>query len=56
MQFEKSLLEDAVGRMRRIPAAAISTFGYESGVERVLQLMDKATTTEVMTKHPQTHS
>ena len=26
-------------------------FGYESGIERVLQLMDKATTTEVMTKH-----
>jgi hypothetical protein len=51
MRFEKSLLEDAVWQDARDSGCRYLHFGYESGVERVLQLMDKATTTEVMTKH-----
>lgn len=51
MRFEKSLLEDAVWRDAKESGCRYLHFGYESGVERVLQLMDKATTTEVMTKH-----
>ena len=51
MRFEKSLLEDAVWQDAKESGCRYLHFGYESGVERVLQLMDKATTTEVMTKH-----
>ncbi|MDF0652617.1 MAG: B12-binding domain-containing radical SAM protein [Nitrospira sp. LK265] len=51
MRFEKSLLEEAVWQDAKESGCRYLHFGYESGVERVLQLMDKATTTEVMTKH-----
>ncbi|ALA58148.1 B12-binding domain-containing radical SAM protein [Nitrospira moscoviensis] len=51
MRFEKSLLEDAVWQDAKESGCRYLHFGYESGVERVLKLMDKATTTEVMTKH-----
>jgi radical SAM superfamily enzyme YgiQ (UPF0313 family) len=51
MRFEKSLLEDHVWQDAKDSGCRYLHFGYESGVERVLQLMDKATTTEVMTKH-----
>ena len=51
MRFEKSLLEDAVWQDAKESGCRYLHFGYESGVERVLQLMDKATTTEIMTKH-----
>lgn len=51
MRFEKSLLEDAVWQDAKASGCRYLHFGYESGVERVLQLMDKATTAEVMTKH-----
>ena len=51
MRFEKSLLEDAVWQDAKESGCRYLHFGYESGVERVLQLMDKATTTEVMTRH-----
>jgi hypothetical protein len=51
MRFEKSLLEDAVWEDAKQSGCRYLHFGYESGVERVLQLMDKATTTEIMTKH-----
>ena len=51
MRFEKSLLEDQVWQDAKDSGCKYLHFGYESGVERVLQLMDKATTTEIMTKH-----
>ena len=51
MRFEKSLLDDGVWEDAKHSGCRYLHFGYESGVERVLQLMDKATTTEVMTKH-----
>ena len=51
MRFEKSLLEDAVWQDAKESGCRYLHFGYESGVERVLQLMDKATTAEVMTHH-----
>jgi hypothetical protein len=51
MRFEKSLLDEQVWQDARDSGCTYLHFGYESGVERVLQLMDKATTTEVMTKH-----
>lgn len=51
MRFEKSLLEDQVWQDAKESGCRYLHFGYESGVERVLHLMDKATTTEVMTKH-----
>jgi hypothetical protein len=51
MRFEKSLLDSQVWRDARDSGCRYLHFGYESGVERVLQLMDKATTTDVMTKH-----
>lgn len=51
MRFEKSLLEDAVWQDARESGCRYLHFGYESGNERVLKLMDKATTTEVMTRH-----
>ncbi|WP_455243738.1 B12-binding domain-containing radical SAM protein [Petrachloros mirabilis] len=51
MRFEKSLLEDAVWQDAKESGCRYLHFGYESGVERVLQLMDKATTTAIMTEH-----
>ena len=51
MRFEKSLIEDAVWEDAKQSGCRYLHFGYESGVERVLQLMDKATTTDIMTKH-----
>ena len=53
MRFEKSLLDKAVWQDAKESGCKYLHFGYESGVERVLQLMDKATTVEVMTKHLQ---
>ena len=53
MRFEKSLLDEQVWRDARDAGCRYLHFGYESGNERVLQLMDKATTTEIMTKHLQ---
>jgi hypothetical protein len=53
MRFEKSLLEDHVWRDARDSGCRYLHFGYESGNERVLKLMDKATTTEVISKHLQ---
>ena len=51
MRFEKSLLEDGVWQDAKESGCRYLHFGYESGVERVLQLMDKATTTAIMTEH-----
>ena len=51
MRFEKSLLEDQVWQDAKDSGCKYLHFGYESGNERVLKLMDKATTTEIMTKH-----
>ncbi|MDH4084869.1 MAG: cobalamin-dependent protein [Nitrospira sp.] len=51
MRFEKSLLDEQVWQDAKESGCRYLHFGYESGVERVLQLMDKATTIEVMTKH-----
>jgi hypothetical protein len=51
MRFEKSLLDPQVWRDAHDSGCRYLHFGYESGVERVLKLMDKATTTEVMAKH-----
>lgn len=53
MRFEKSLLDERVWQDAKESGCKYLHFGYESGVERVLQLMDKATTTEIMTKHLQ---
>ncbi|TKB63818.1 MAG: radical SAM protein [Nitrospira sp.] len=53
MRFEKSLLDQQVWQDAKESGCKYLHFGYESGVERVLQLMDKATTTEIMTKHLQ---
>ncbi len=53
MRFEKSLLDETVWQEAKESGCRYLHFGYESGVERVLQLMDKATTAEVMTKHLQ---
>jgi anaerobic magnesium-protoporphyrin IX monomethyl ester cyclase len=53
MRFEKSLLEDAVWQDAKDSGCRYLHFGYESGNERVLKLMDKATTGEVITKHLQ---
>ncbi len=53
MRFEKSLLEDQVWQDAKAAGCKYLHFGYESGNERVLKLMDKATTTEIMTKHLQ---
>lgn len=53
MRFEKSLLEDQVWQDAKASGCKYLHFGYESGNERVLKLMDKATTTEIMTKHLQ---
>jgi hypothetical protein len=51
MRFEKSLLDQQVWQDAKESGCKYLHFGYESGVERVLQLMDKATTTEIMTQH-----
>jgi len=51
MRFEKSLLDERVWQDARDSGCKYLHFGYESGNERVLKLMDKATTTEVITKH-----
>ncbi|MEK6786968.1 MAG: radical SAM protein [Nitrospirota bacterium] len=51
MRFEKSLLDQTVWQDAKESGCKYLHFGYESGVERVLQLMDKATTTEIMTQH-----
>ncbi|MDH5640445.1 MAG: radical SAM protein, partial [Nitrospira sp.] len=51
MRFEASLLEEGVWQDARESGCRYLHFGYESGVERVLKLMDKATTTDVMTQH-----
>ena len=53
MRFEKSLLEDQVWQDAKDSGCRYLHFGYESGNERVLKLMDKATTTDVITKHLQ---
>ncbi len=53
MRFEKSLLDNGVWQDARDSGCKYLHFGYESGVERVLKLMDKAVTTEVITKHLQ---
>jgi len=51
MRFEKSLLEDQVWQDAKASGCKYLHFGYESGNERVLKLMDKATTTAIMTEH-----
>jgi anaerobic magnesium-protoporphyrin IX monomethyl ester cyclase len=48
MRFEKSLLDHAVWKDAVDSGCRYLHFGYESGNERVLKLMDKATTTEVI--------
>ena len=53
MRFEKSLLDQTVWQDARDAGCRYLHFGYESGNERVLKLMDKATTTEIMTQHLQ---
>ena len=53
MRFEKSLLDDQVWQDAKESGCRYLHFGYESGNERVLKLMDKATTTDVITKHLQ---
>src|SRR5437879_12556807 len=46
MRFEKSLSDEAVWQDARTSGCKFLHYGYESGSERVLKLMDKATTTE----------
>ncbi len=53
MRFEKSLLDDGVWQDAKHSGCRYLHFGYESGNERVLKLMDKATTTDVISKHLQ---
>jgi radical SAM superfamily enzyme YgiQ (UPF0313 family) len=53
MRFEKSLLDSQVWQDARDSGCCYLHFGYESGNERVLKLMDKATTTEIITQHLQ---
>jgi radical SAM superfamily enzyme YgiQ (UPF0313 family) len=53
MRFEKSLVDSQVWRDARDSGCRYLHFGYESGSERVLKLMDKAITTDVITKHLQ---
>ena len=48
MRFEKSLLDEAVWKDAVDSGCRYLHFGYESGNERVLKLMDKATTTDVI--------
>ncbi len=53
MRFEKSLLDEDVWQDAKESGCRYLHLGYESGSERVLKLMDKATTTESITKHLQ---
>jgi radical SAM superfamily enzyme YgiQ (UPF0313 family) len=53
MRFEKSLIDSQVWQDARDSGCRYLHFGYESGNERVLKLMDKATTTEIITQHLQ---
>src|SRR5256885_4491637 len=48
MRFEKSLSDEAVWNDARASGCKFLHYGYESGSERVLKLMDKATTKEVI--------
>jgi radical SAM superfamily enzyme YgiQ (UPF0313 family) len=48
MRFEKSLSDEAVWSDARASGCKFLHYGYESGSERVLKLMDKATTTDVI--------
>lgn len=48
IRFEKSLLDEEVWRDAQESGCKFLHMGYESGSERVLQLMDKATTTDVI--------
>ncbi|NKB80837.1 MAG: radical SAM protein [Nitrospirales bacterium] len=48
IRFEKSLLDEAVWKDAADAGCKFLHMGYESGSERVLQLMDKATTTDVI--------
>ncbi|HJU06660.1 MAG TPA: radical SAM protein [Nitrospiraceae bacterium] len=48
MRFERSLLEEEVWKDAAASGCKYLHFGYESGNERVLKLMDKATTTDVI--------
>ena len=48
IRFEKSLLDDQVWQDAEASGCKFLHMGYESGSERVLKLMDKATTTDVI--------
>jgi len=48
MRFEKSLLDEEVWKDAKESGCKFLHVGYESGSERVLKLMDKATTTDVI--------
>lgn len=48
MRFEKSLLEEGVWNDAAASGCKYLHFGFESGNERVLKLMDKATTRDVI--------
>jgi radical SAM superfamily enzyme YgiQ (UPF0313 family) len=48
MRFEKSLLDEAVWKDARASGCKYLHMGFESGNERVLRLMDKATTGDVI--------
>jgi hypothetical protein len=50
MRYEKSLLDEPVWEDARNSGLKYLHVGYESGNERVLKLMDKATTTDVITR------
>jgi len=53
MRFEKSLIDSQVWQDAHDSGCRYLHFGYESGNERVLKLMDKATTTQIITQHLQ---
>jgi hypothetical protein len=50
MRYEKSLLDESVWEAAKQSGCKYLHMGYESGNERVLKLMDKATTTDVITR------
>jgi hypothetical protein len=50
IRFEKGLLDDEVWQDAQDSGCKFLHMGYESGSERVLKLMDKATTTEIIKK------
>ena len=56
MRFEKSLLDKEVWDDAAAAGCKYLHFGYESGSERVLKLMDKAVTTDVMERSLQLSS